>query len=355
MGPGGAEKLLDESLPIISSYPGYDVDLIVLNSKNTIFLDNIFDSDVRVFYSPYENSRNLKNIKFISDKIKKNQYDIVHAHLFSSIYFTSVVSFFDKSDRKYFATEHSTENRRRKNRILRPLEKFIYSNYDKVLSITKGTQVNLMKWLESTNLQKFPIVYNGVNLEKFYSAQKCSTEKLLESEDFNNIKTVCMVGSFSKKKDQSTIIKSLKYLPEDVHLVLVGAGPRKQELQEMTSRLKLNDRVHFLGIRSDVPEIYKTIDVAIVSSHSEGFGLVAVEAMAASKPVIASDVEGLREVVEGAGLLFEKGNDKELANCINELLEDARKYQKVSEKCFDRSKKYSIDKMVQEQIKIYKM
>ena len=151
-----------------------------------------------------------------------------------------------------------------------------------------------------------------------------------------------MVGRFSEAKDQATIIKSMKYISEDVHLLLVGEGPLKDYNKRLAEDIGVSNKVHFLGFRSDVERILKTSDIIIQSSNWEGFGLAVVEGMAAGKPVISSGVPGLKEVVEGAGVLFEQGNDIELAGKINMLLQDNRYYENIAKACLDRANYYDI-------------
>ena len=111
-----------------------------------------------------------------------------------------------------------------------------------------------------------------------------------------------MVARFSEQKDQPTLIKAIKELPENVHLLLIGEGTLKQKNENLAKEIGVSDKVHFLGFRNDVERILKTVDIVVLSSNWEGFGLAAAEGMAAGKPVIASKVEGLREIVDGYGL-----------------------------------------------------
>ena len=100
-----------------------------------------------------------------------------------------------------------------------------------------------------------------------------------------------------------------------------------------------------MSVREDAISILKASDIVVMSSNFEGFGLAAVEGMAAGKPVIASDVEGMSNIVEGAGLLFEPHNEKDLAAKIRLLMEDQLFYKSVSEKCKQRSEKYDVSVM----------
>lgn len=162
-----------------------------------------------------------------------------------------------------------------------------------------------------------------------------------------------MVAGFRYQKDQETIIRSFNYLSEEYELWLIGDGERRSMIEQCIKDNKLEDRVLLLGIRSDIPSILKSVDVVVQSSHWEGFGLAAVEGMAAGKPVIASDVEGLAQVVEGAGLLFPLGDDKQLADIIKQLIEDQTYYQQIASKCIERAQMFDIQKMVNAYNEVY--
>ena len=106
-------------------------------------------------------------------------------------------------------------------------------------------------------------------------------------------------------------------------------------------------------MRSDVPSLLKAADIFVMSSHFEGFGLAAVEGMAAGKPVIASNVEGLNEVVEGAGLLFTPCDEKDLAVSILRLSQDSGYYKKVADACKERSRLFDIRRMAESYTLLY--
>ena len=136
--------------------------------------------------------------------------------------------------------------------------------------------------------------------------------------------------------------------------VFVGDGVRRTICENLAVHEGVKDRIHFLGVRDDVPQILQSVDVVVMSSHCEGFGLAAVEGMAAGKPVIASDVPGLSEVVSGAGVLFEQGNVKMLSEQINALLTDSKYYEEIAHKCLLRAERYDIHKMGEQYEEIYR-
>ena len=121
----------------------------------------------------------------------------------------------------------------------------------------------------------------------------------------------------------------------------------------MQNRLYIKKDIIFWGNRADIPQMLRTSDIVVLSSHWEGFGLAAVEGMAAGKPVIASDVDGLREVVKNAGLLFHPGDVDELASLIMHLSKDASFYEQTAMRCRMRALNYDIGKMMEGYKNVY--
>lgn len=353
LGCGGAEKLLSELAPIMNRLKNIEVNILLLTSKNNMFYDSLIEENVKIDTLRYNNMYDPRNILEIKKYIITGQYDIVHSHLFPSQYWVALSRvFIKKKNVRFFTTEHTTYNRRRSKIYYRYIERIIYSNYDLIISISKGTQQNLIKWIKPKDMGKFVIIENGINLNGFFNAKPLRKEEIRNGIK-GKTKFLCMVGRFTKQKDQATIIKAMKYLPENVILLLVGDGPLRQNNEELANEVGVSKKVIFLGMRKDVPNVFKTSDIAIVSSHWEGFGLVAVEAMAAGKPVIASNVPGLSEVVEGAGILFEKGDEIDLAKKIIKLIDNKCLYDEISNRCLERSINYNINTMVRKYYEKY--
>ena len=140
------------------------------------------------------------------------------------------------------------------------------------------------------------------------------------------------------------MIKAMLDIPADVHLYFIGDGETMKECQELVKQLSLEKRIHFLGKQEDIKPWLSKAYLGIQSSKWEGFGLTAVEIMAAGLPVIASDVNGLKQVVEGAGELFESGNSKTLATIVCKILNDRDLYKEIQQRCILRAKQFDIHK-----------
>lgn len=164
---------------------------------------------------------------------------------------------------------------------------------------------------------------------------------------------IVQIAGFRPQKDQDTLIRSLALLPDNYEVYFVGDGERRIECEILATSLNLSSRIHFLGICNNIPQILSEMDILVMSSHWEGFGLAAVEGMAAGIPVIASDVDGLREVVNGYGVLFPEGDAQALAKEISYLGENREFYQSVAKRCFQRASDFDISKMVEGYYRIY--
>lgn len=346
LGIGGAEKLIVETLPLFKE-KGIDVELLVLQMPENNFEEKLLNSGVKYY------SLNVKNLysPSVIFKIRKyiKKYDIIHTHLFPVQYWVAIANVLLFNKKKILVTtEHNTDNRRRNIWCFKYLDRIIYKQYSSILAISKGTADNLAQYLGST--QKIHLISNGLNIKEYNQAKPVNRDLFgFSTTDF----ILIMVARFSEQKDQITVIKSLINLPFEVKLVLVGDGKLRDDCEELVRSMNLSDRVLFLGIRKDIPELLKMANVSIISSHWEGFGLVAVEGMAAGLPVIGSNVSGLSEVIGQAGLLFDKGKEKQLANHIRSLYESSELCEEVAKDCYQQSLLFDINKMIESTLEIY--
>lgn len=139
---------------------------------------------------------------------------------------------------------------------------------------------------------------------------------------------VGFVGRLSPEKGPEVFIRAAQILcsrPSLVHCVVVGEGPMAAELVDQVARAGLKKRVHFLGVRHDMPAVYRELDVVVSSSHSEAMPLALMEAMASALPVIATRVGGVPDLVEHeqTGWLVAPGDAEDIAGRCGMLTADA--------------------------------
>jgi glycosyltransferase involved in cell wall biosynthesis len=143
-------------------------------------------------------------------------------------------------------------------------------------------------------------------------------------------------------------------LPE-VHLVIAGDGPVRDELEHHARRSGNQGCVHFLGFRRDVESILRQADVAALPSDFEGMPLFAFECMANRTPLVATSVGGLPELLEDgvSGLLVPPRNPKALAGALSGLLTDRSWRERISEAASERLRDFTIDRVATQYAELY--
>ena len=169
---------------------------------------------------------------------------------------------------------------------------------------------------------KIVVIPNGVNAQRFANAIPADLSPYGIPP---GSQTLLFVGRLDPQKGPWLLVRAVKgLLPvhRNLHLLMVGDGPLAAELKDWTRAQRLDDRIHFAGWRPDVPSLLKAVDALVLPSRWEGMPNVVLEAMAAGRPVIATRVEGVRELVTDreTGLLVEPESVESLAGAIALLL-----------------------------------
>ena len=347
---GGAERLVIDLLVRLERN-GHDVALLVFDGTRTPLFDELENAGIKIHICGvgYWQMWNPAHVFRIRRLLRANSYHIVHTHNTPPQFLTALAGKGKAS--ALITTEHNTFNRRREKRWLNRIDRWMYGKYSRIICVSRQTQINLLESLGnsfwSENICTIP---NGVDLSKFN--QHNSVESSGEKRD-KDTHIVLMVAGFRKQKDQPTLIRAMQCLPANYRLWLVGDGITRKQCERLATSLKLNDRITFWGFRDDIPMLISQSDVIVQSSYYEGLALSVVEGMVQKKVVIASDVDGLREVVDGAGLLFKREDEKELAALIKRVCEDKGVYDEIALRCMERGRSFDIEKTVQGYEKMY--
>lgn len=145
--------------------------------------------------------------------------------------------------------------------------------------------------------ERLRVVHNGVDFAAFgLDSRPAPTSR----------KTIGCVGRLTDQKGQDYLLEAIALLPDPTkyRVLLAGTGPLRTRLEALAHKLSVADRVEFLGLVNDMKDFYSQLDVLVMPSRYEGFGLVAVESMACGVPVIGADVPGLKEVLQVSDLNY---------------------------------------------------
>lgn len=338
---GGAEKLMVDLLPKLRDM-GNEVELILFDGTRTPFYDELEKTGIRIHHlaiggNVYNPLNIFKLIKYLK------RYDIIHTHNTACQYFAPIAKLLTKAKCKLYTTEHSTNNRRRKYKLFKTIDRYIYRKYNNIISISSNATESLINFIgANTNIIT---IENGINISKYINLKP--TNFAIKE------RIITMVAGFREAKDQDTLIKAISQLPEYYKLWLVGDGVRRRVLEYLVKELNLTNRVKFWGIRNDIPQILEQSHVIVLSSHWEGLSLSSIEGMASGRPFIASDVDGLHEIVNDYGVLFPHQDSESLARDIKILCENIEKNQQITQLCQERAKQFDINIMAEKYNKIY--
>ena len=193
----------------------------------------------------------------------------------------------------------------------------IYSISDLITPVCHANRI----WEESlgANPSKIKVIYNGVDTSKF---------RPLEVKRENNRPTVVSVARIDVFKDIICLIEAINYVKKkipNIQCLIYGASSDLEyslRCLKTIKDLQLEDHVKFMGSTKEPEKAFNAADIVAISSITEGFPFTVIEAMACGKAVVTPDVGGVREALEGCGLLVRSRRPDELADGMIKLLED---------------------------------
>ena len=339
---GGAEVMLTAMAPRFRAR-GVTCDVLALLQTPSPLERSLLDQDIHLRYTGIRRLYSPRQIFALSKLL--SGYDVVHVHLFPAQLWTVLAAVRLRRRIPLVTTEHNTWNARRRW-WFRPVDRWMYSQYRRIACISEATAESLIQWCPGV-AEKVTLIPNGIPVDRFENAEPATLTHVPR-----DVPRLVFVGRFEAQKDHATLLQALTAVP-DAHLLLVGDGPLRPRLEQLAQSLGIRNRVTFLGWRQDVGAVLKASDIYVHSTHSDGFGIAACEAMAAGLPVVASDVPGLAQLVEGAGILFPAGDDRALAHHLTALIRSPEQQREMSRASLQRAAQFSIENTVDGYIRMY--
>ncbi len=174
--------------------------------------------------------------------------------------------------------------------------------------------------------RKIEVIHNGVDLARF-DPSRADGERIRRAFGLGRAPVLGIIGRMTPQKDHRTFLSALaqvrKAVP-DARALIVGDGPLRQEIEAEAARLGAREACCFTGVREDIPDCLAAASVVVLSSESEGFPFTVLEALAMARPLVATAVNGVTEIVEPdqTGLLVPPRRPDLLARATLTLLRD---------------------------------
>lgn len=196
----------------------------------------------------------------------------------------------------------------------------------------------------------------GINTERFAATRdvRALRESLgLADDDY----VLLSVGDLIVRKNQEAIVRALCHLPAQVKLLICGEGTLEQRLRDLSSSLRLGDRVRLLGFRDDIPDLMHLADALVFPSLHEGLPVAVQEAMASGLPVIASAIRGVTpELIKDheTGLLLADHDEQSIAAAVTTLMEHPEQAQSMATRAQTEIAAYDVQRVTGIMAKLYR-
>lgn len=318
--------------------------------------------DVTLYLMDRRPGINLRNFYTFYKLVNEAKPDIVHFRNFTSYFWGCLVSKFSKHC-KIVYSDHSEiilnyETNEKGKLFLRKLFKHITDNF---MTNSMTFKEKLVEYIH-LDPENITIIPNGVDTEKYYPMDIVKKRHLRKQYGFADSDYIIgIVAGFSPKKNLSLAIKAMNELSHKIpfaRLILAGKGEQESELKTLTQNLGLLGKVHFPGVIKEINKLLNVLDLFLFpSSYGEGMPNAVLEAMAAKVPVVASNIQGNKEVLLDGhiGLLF-KNNDKvSLVDAVLRLASDKELSNQIADRAYQYVKEnMSLRRMIERYENFYR-
>ncbi|MFT5369823.1 MAG: glycosyltransferase involved in cell wall biosynthesis [Candidatus Latescibacterota bacterium] len=364
---GGAPQALLETIQRMSSEFHIDLATGQTDDADLDLTQEVINSGLPLIHVPSMRRsphplRDLQALRHLIRIIRKGNYDVVHTH-------TSKAGFLGRIAAKYCKTPavihspHGTILEGYFSPIVTQtytyLERFTASMAQCIICLTTR-EIDQYLNAKIGKREQYTYVYNGIDIDRFSTVTQ-QRQDVRSKLGIAPESVVCItVGRLVPVKGQADLIEAFPQVIKkhpDTHLLIVGEGELHDALTQQTKTLNLESKIHFLGWRSDIPDLLGASDIFVLPSLNEGLGLVLLEAMAQRLPAIATDVGGVPEVVHDGktGILVPAQSPTPLSEALNKLISDPAQRTQMGEAGYQRAMThFSIHTTVEKTENIYR-
>lgn len=293
--------------------------------------------------------------------IKKNGYNIIQtndcrANLlgFIASKLTGVGKLIAYRHDVYFNKSYMPKLLVIKKRFYRYIDKIIFKYFEKIIAVSKYISIELQSYMKIPK-SKIELIHYGIDIEKYHQlhSKKLDTNKIV----IGNIGRIEPI-----KKGQDVLIRAVSEIRkrfQNIKVLFIGYTKedetKKRELLKLADKLGVNDNIEFVPYQKDIMTILSKIDIIVYPSLYEGIPISIIESLAAGKPVVASNIEGINELIDNGetGILFKPNNYMQLANRVIYLLSNRRILNKISKNAKIFAKQFNITNNVISLDKVY--
>ena len=333
---GGAERLAAKLT--VGLDPGrFERILCATRPTSGVLVDEVIASGVRFVELQRRSRMHVAAWRPLVALLRSERVDVVHAHQFGSNVWGSLLA---RLTGVPVVVAHDHNWSFEGEPLRRLLDRELIARFADVFVAVSASARRRMVEVEGIDPSLVRVIPNGIAALQPTSGRDIRAE-LGIPPDAHVVGTVTVLRP---EKALHVLIRAAELLAREVaglHVVIVGIGPEQRALQELVRELRLEASVRFLGHRNDVPDLLEAFDVAVSCSDFEGAPLAVIEYMAAAKPVVATRVGGIPELIEDGthGVLVERRDPPGLARAIAALLRDRRRGAQLGAQALERQRR----------------
>ncbi len=353
LGRGGAEMLLPETMKLHNTSK-FEFHTIYFLPWKSQMVEALESAGGKVFcFSATNNLKLMQQYSGVIEYCKKNEIDVIHCHLPWAGFLGRLV--FAKTKIPVVYSEHNMQERY--HIATKTINRFTFNSQSLALGVSEDVTNSIKKNINP----KIPLktLLNGANTDSFRRDPNSGTKTKLElgiPED------ALVIGNVAVFRFQKRLIEWLKVFKEietknsNVYGIIVGAGPLEEEIKAELIKLKLEKKVFFPGLKTDVKPYFSAMDIFMMSSSFEGLPIALLEAMSMECAIVSTDAGGIKEVIRNGedGLTCKVEEWTKLSGLCQVLINNPEKLSNYKNAARERVlNNFSLRRMVDELEEIY--
>ena len=359
---GGGERVFAQ---IINRLSDKKYKIIVACLPTGTFIEKIKGSEAQIKSFDMKNRFNLRVILQLSSLIRKERVDIVHSQGARADFFARIAAKLAGAPNVVSTVPMPVEGF-----DVNPIKKLIYMAFNRFSECFVDRFIVVSDALEKMMIEKNGIetkrvvkIYNGIETDEYCMSDEeiaYRRSSFREKSDLGeNVPVIGVIGRLVWQKGFKYFIETIPDVLKEfkeARFLLVGEGELEDELKVKSKKLKLEDKIIFTGFMSDIKNVLASIDILVIPSLREGLPVVLLEAMAMMKSIVATNIEGIMEILENgvSGLLVPPRDTEALAEAVIDLLKHQDKANQMgiaARRVVE--ERFGVETMVQKVKKVY--
>ena len=300
----------------------------------------------------------LRLVWRLARAIRQRKLQVLHAHQYTPFFYGALAAKLAGVGTRIILTEHGRHFPDVVPRKRRLANRFFFDRLaDRITAVCAFSAAGLSK-NDGFRADRIEVIENGIDADRYEpSSDQAQLKQQLGFDPARRY--IITIARFHPVKDHQTLLRAFADVCgrfADVDLLLAGDGTLRRDLERLVAELGITNRVRFLGVRHDVPDLLKAADMFVLSSVSEAASITLLEAMASGKAVVVTNVGGNPEIVrEGVeGLLTPRGDANAMAAAVNRLLSDHNLAALMSRRAAERVRaEYQLDRTIERYGRVY--